>query len=263
MYDMLIIEQDKFANTLSNILKSGSYKVYETNSIDDSIEEIKKVRYNLIFVDIDLVNKNPLFWQMRDKYANDSLVVITSDKDGIEDRLFPIKENVCDIITKPYNMDMVLNLLNSLKEKYRFHIAKESIFSFIKSKISINIPSDKKYIEYLSSYLDNIFYVNLVSDVASFKIAFEEAVINAIIHGNKSDSKKNVKIDIHISHKKIKIVIEDEGQGFDYVNALIKLTETQTNIFKTSGRGIFMMSLYTDDFCYEKDGRKITLVKHL
>lgn len=263
MQNILIIESEQFSNVLSKSLQSRGYKVYETNNIDDAIKEIKINKYFLIFVDIDLVNKQPLFWQIRNKYANQSMVIITSEKNSFENRLFPIKENVCDIILKPYDIDLVMSAVDSLKEKYRFYITKENITQFIKSKSSIKIASDKKHVEYLSSYLSNLFSANLVNNVAPFKIAFEEAVINSIVHGNNSDNEKFVKIDIYINNKKIKIIIEDEGEGFDYVSALIKLTETQSDIFKTSGRGIFMISLYTDDFSYEKDGRKITLIKYI
>ncbi len=39
----------------------------------------------------------------------------------------------------------------------------------------------------------------------------DEAVANAIIHGNKSDETKILEIDIHITDKKIKIVMSDIG----------------------------------------------------
>ena len=58
------------------------------------------------------------------------------------------------------------------------------------------------------------------------------------------------------------IIIEDEGSGFDYCLAMIGLTESQDNIYKDSGRGIFLISLYTDDFYYEDDGRKIVMIKY-
>ena len=45
-----------------------------------------------------------------------------------------------------------------------------------------------------------------------------EAANNAIIHGNKLDEKKLVNISVKKDKRSLRIMIEDEGDGFDYQN---------------------------------------------
>src|SRR4051812_44096824 len=50
--------------------------------------------------------------------------------------------------------------------------------------------------------------------VFAIKLALEEALINAIRHGNKLDPQKMVRVEARISPKRAEITIEDEGPGF-------------------------------------------------
>ena len=47
------------------------------------------------------------------------------------------------------------------------------------------------------------------------RLALEEALVNAIKHGNGSDPLKSVRVSCQITDEKVRIVIEDEGTGFD------------------------------------------------
>ena len=76
-------------------------------------------------------------------------------------------------------------------------------------------------------------------------VTVDEAVTNAIKHGNKFQEDKKVYIDIHIDVERIKIVVADEGPGFD-VKAVPDPTDP-ANFLKPSGRGILFMSIGMDD----------------
>src|SRR5579859_4324134 len=52
-------------------------------------------------------------------------------------------------------------------------------------------------------------------EIFSVKLALEEALVNAIKHGNQFDHNKNVHIAYHIQPERFEIVIRDEGPGFD------------------------------------------------
>lgn len=140
--------------------------------------------------------------------------------------------------------------------------AKDCINKVDRKMSSMKIQSDKLLIPKISSYFFNMLHSNGVEQCDALQIAFEEALTNAIVHGNKNDINKNVNITFNIDCEKVEIIIEDEGRGFDYCLAMIGLTESQDNIYKDSGRGIFLISLYTDDFYYENDGRKIVMIKY-
>src|SRR5712675_162668 len=50
--------------------------------------------------------------------------------------------------------------------------------------------------------------------VFGVRLALEEALVNAIKHGNGLDPSKEVRVGCQISQEKVRIVIEDEGKGF-------------------------------------------------
>jgi len=95
----------------------------------------------------------------------------------------------------------------------------------IEHKAEINLPEEK--------------FVNL-------QIAVSEAILNAIVHGNKEISEKNVYVKIENDERKITISIKDEGKGFD-VNTLPDPTKSE-NLYKEHGRGIFIIKSLVDIF---------------
>ena len=126
----------------------------------------------------------------------------------------------------------------------------------------MKIPSDRSYVSIVSKYFIEFITLNNFTCFDSLVVAFEEALINAIVHGNKEDSSKDVRITFESSGDSIKVSVENEGEGFDYTDAMLKLTQSQENIFQAYGRGIFLISLYTDSFYYENFGKRIVLVKN-
>lgn len=79
-------------------------------------------------------------------------------------------------------------------------------------------------------------------------LAVTEATTNAIIHANKCDPTKLVKIHAQIEDSKLLIKIKDEGKGFDPTK-LPDPTQPE-NLLKDSGRGVFLMKVYMDEVKY-------------
>ena len=79
-------------------------------------------------------------------------------------------------------------------------------------------------------------------------LAVTEATTNAIIHANKCNPAKLVKIHAQIENSKLIIKIKDEGKGFDPTK-LPDPTEPE-NLLKDSGRGVYLMKVYMDDVKY-------------
>ncbi len=86
-----------------------------------------------------------------------------------------------------------------------------------------------------------------VSEEAAFGIdmAVREGIANAVIHGNKLDEAKVVKITVAKSANTLEINVRDQGQGFN-LDTISDPTAAE-NILKTSGRGIFLMRNFMDE----------------
>ena len=94
----------------------------------------------------------------------------------------------------------------------------------------------------------------------AIKISLEEALINAIKHGNKLDAKKRVRVQASVTAAQLEITIEDEGPGFD--RASVPDPTDLANLEKCSGRGILLMESYMDHVEWSHGGRRVRMIKH-
>jgi serine/threonine-protein kinase RsbW len=127
------------------------------------------------------------------------------------------------------------------------------------NSIRIEIPSLAENIRMIESFIDNAkekYHLN--DDIyGNIMIAVTEAVNNAIKHGNKNISSKNVALGLTLKEGLIKFKIEDEGSGFDYHN--LPDPTAPENIEKPGGRGIFLMKHLSDEVDFTEGGRVVEL----
>jgi serine/threonine-protein kinase RsbW len=94
----------------------------------------------------------------------------------------------------------------------------------------------------------NYFAVELGLDeerINGLLLAVTEATTNAIIHGNKNNSLKLVRIYVEVENSILTIRIKDEGIGFD--PSLVPDPTNPENLLKDSGRGLYLMRVYMDE----------------
>ena len=88
-------------------------------------------------------------------------------------------------------------------------------------------------------------------------IAVTEAVNNAIIHGNKSNPNKKVKVIVDKVTKEVVFSVFDEGGGFDFTDLPDPIAPE--NIEKPNGRGIFLMKNLSDKVEFFDNGTKVCI----
>ena len=93
----------------------------------------------------------------------------------------------------------------------------------------------------------------------AIRTALDEALVNAIKHGNRRDPTKKVHVEANVSDQRVEIFIEDEGPGFN--RGGVPDPTAEENLEKCSGRGILLMESYMDSVSWDRDGRRVRLVK--
>ena len=83
-------------------------------------------------------------------------------------------------------------------------------------------------------------------------VSVTEAANNAIIHGNKLDAGKKVKLTCEVSPRWLVVTVSDQGRGFDLKKIRNPLEEK--NLMRESGRGIFLMRTLMDKVEYVAEG---------
>ncbi|MBN1465880.1 ATP-binding protein [candidate division KSB1 bacterium] len=100
-------------------------------------------------------------------------------------------------------------------------------------------------------------------DIENFGIATTEMVNNAIRHGNKSVVDKKVIVKFEKFPSRMQVTVADSGGGFDPDNIADPLDPE--NLYKDSGRGIFIVKMLMDDvkFNFTEQGTKVILIKNI
>jgi serine/threonine-protein kinase RsbW len=144
--------------------------------------------------------------------------------------------------------------LSTLQRRYKY---------IIDMNRQIIIDSDleniKHAVDQIKGLLENIGADE--SDIFDIRLCLEEALINAIKYGNKFEKSKKVVIDFHYKDAKAAISVEDDGRGFNLSS--VPDPTTDENILKGSGRGVFLMRHLMDKLESNKQGNRITMIKHL
>lgn len=92
--------------------------------------------------------------------------------------------------------------------------------------------------------------------------ACNEAVINAIVHGNQLDDTLRVRLEVVIHPGALRIRVRDEGPGFDATCVPNPLAPE--NLRKPSGRGVFLMRALMDEVVFRyaaSGGTQVTMLK--
>jgi serine/threonine-protein kinase RsbW len=116
------------------------------------------------------------------------------------------------------------------------------------STVELRIQSSLDYTDLVENLTNNLTTMaGCDSDHAYFiEMAVREVLINAIRHGNQFDLQKHVRVQFRFDAARFEVQINDEGRGFDYEH--LPDPCDPANLLKSSGRGIFLVRSFMDDF---------------
>ncbi|CAN5316558.1 ATP-binding protein [soil metagenome] len=96
-------------------------------------------------------------------------------------------------------------------------------------------------------------------DLFSIELALEEALVNAIKHGNQLDPDRKVRVQYSISPSRFDIRIEDEGEGFNPGD--VPDPTLPENLARPCGRGLLLIRSFMNDVTYHGRGNVVTMTK--
>jgi serine/threonine-protein kinase RsbW len=94
-------------------------------------------------------------------------------------------------------------------------------------------------------------------EIFAIWVCLQEALVNAIEHGNGNDPNKRVRMTYLTSDYGTWIRIEDQGGGFD-PQALADPTSS-ANLDQPHGRGVFLMRCLMDRVEFNRRGNAVTM----
>ncbi|MBL7072227.1 MAG: ATP-binding protein [Candidatus Omnitrophica bacterium] len=125
------------------------------------------------------------------------------------------------------------------------------------------IPTNSRLLKKISKKLIKLLKKAEIDEEIIFDIhvSLEEALRNAMMHGNKLDIRKKIMVEAELEPSIMKIAVEDEGGGFN-PSKLPDPTHSE-NLLKENGRGIYLMRHLMDEVKFENSGRRVTMTKYL
>ena len=147
------------------------------------------------------------------------------------------------------------------------------------TELESSFDSVREFTQEIEEKLRNLKWSE--GDIGDIQTGLDEALKNAVIHGNlgihengddtiwaeaasritdKEKLDKKVKIQYHITDSEFKIIITDEGEGFE-AEKLPDPTDNE-NLEKNSGRGILIMKHMFDSVEHNNKGNEVTLIKN-
>ena len=97
------------------------------------------------------------------------------------------------------------------------------------------------------------------SDIFAVKLAVEEALVNAIKHGNQLDSGKHFRVTYNIDGEHFDITISDEGVGFNPEE--VPDPREECNLDRPCGRGVFIIRHFMTTVEYLERGNVVAMTK--
>lgn len=136
----------------------------------------------------------------------------------------------------------------------------------VKKDNRIEIPSALDYLPKVDRFIERkLKKLKIPKDqLVDIAISVSEAVTNAVMHGNKNDASKKVRVSLILEPAAVEIWVEDEGAGFD-PDGVASCLENE-NLLKHTGRGILILKALMDVLEYDCDpegGTKLKMIKYI
>ncbi len=125
------------------------------------------------------------------------------------------------------------------------------------SRIPSEVREGKQLITELLTQLAGLNWPDC--EVFGIHLAVEEAIVNAIKHGNQDDPTKFVEVSIKLSKDRMSIQVTDQGNGFNPAD--VPDPTADENLELPSGRGLMLMRSFMSHVEYNDCGNSVTMAR--
>ncbi len=187
-------------------------------------------------------------------------VIVSGEAAGINVHK-AFKVGATNYLQKPYDKDDLEKIIEKTLSYKTRQRAKPLPASGLREIIEIELPSEVQYLDGVLTYLiERAARFGIIQPTSSNTfVALDEALSNAIRHGNQNDPTKKVRVRVELSAAEARFTIRDEGPGFN--PAAVPDPLDPANLYKNSGRGVLLIQHIMDEVTYNEQGNEVTMVK--
>ncbi|MFM9963717.1 MAG: response regulator [Planctomycetaceae bacterium] len=290
-HTVLVVDDSAIDRRLASGLleRDGGYQILLATSGKDALQVLKSQPIDLVLTDLqmDEMDGLELVEAVRADYPLTPVILMTA-LGSEEIAVKALERGAASYVAKRRLQQDLMEIVdqviansdeNRLQSRLMHRLARNE-FSFV-------LYNDLSLVHSLVKYLQHTLRcVRLADEVDRLRvgIAVEEALLNALYHGNlevssllkETDpnlfeetarqrsleepySKRRIFVDAVVSREAARFIIRDEGHGFD--PAILPDPCDPANLEKASGRGILLMRSFMDEIIFNEQGNQVTLVK--
>lgn len=216
-------------------------------------------------------------------------VVVVTSRSSISNAVEALNRGAAYYVPKNVHADALREAIEKMIHTARDRRRQADVMETISShRQEFQIGNDRRVIPLLWNHIQTgLVALGFLEPqtIVRTGVAFQEAVMNAIVHGNLEISSsmrditpmvfeeqvlersgrepyrgRQVQIVCEVSREKLEFEVTDEGTGFD--PGTIPDPTLPENLLRASGRGLLLMKHFMDEVCYNSQGNAVTLVKY-
>jgi len=260
---VIIDNQTQELKPLFKYLIFSNLPTFYTRNVAYALEKLRKYPQSIILAQTLLFNSDipQLGESLKKQKFKGRLIPVCTDPLEVR-ALDSLKTKGRIFVTDLSDMEKVAEMIKRYYEDGVEWPLELSPFVTCESSYRLKIPSDLSYVDrtihFLLKQIYNLHHTHQYD--SPIRITLIEALSNAIEHGNKNDICKYVEMEFQLTRKRLRISIQDEGDGFDHLKAgdLRSANEKLSD----RGRGIFMIKKFMDEVKFNKKGNEILIVKN-
>jgi CheY-like chemotaxis protein/anti-sigma regulatory factor (Ser/Thr protein kinase) len=291
MPNVLIVDDSPIERRLAAgvLCCDDSWHIVEASDVQEAVFLAESTPLDLVLTDARMPGGDGLELLQRIKSAQPLIPVIMMTGYGSEELAVQalqagadgyitkdkLSRDLCDVVERVLNIAQENRSRATVLEMYSHQV------------ISLVMESNPQHAGHVVRHLvDQCSDFGIIgpSDRIRLTVAFEEALLNAVIHGNlevTSDLReladgsferlvrerqetppycdRRIYITCTLTPEEARVVIRDEGAGFD-VSSIPDPREPERMMI-ASGRGLFLMRTFLDKVMFNAFGNEVTLVK--
>jgi CheY-like chemotaxis protein/anti-sigma regulatory factor (Ser/Thr protein kinase) len=285
---LVVDDQEALRSLLVRLLEREGFEPLEAEDGARAVEIYKTESPLVVVSDIMMPRMDglALLNEIRNYDRNATVILMTGQ--GNEDVLLKaLRGGASNFFKKPFNVRELIEEIRKVVE-FRLEAARSSLFSPLlveETKRFVMPRADSPFFSIINQITLQLPCLLPQEDILNLKIGIEEAITNAVEHGNlgitfdeksaaiqegrlaaliadkgrKSDEAgRAVRIASRLSPELFEISIQDDGEGFDW--RTLPTVEPE-NLLVFNGRGIFLTKIYFDEVIYNEAGNAVTLRK--
>ncbi len=260
---LVVDDEESIRKVIVAVFAGRNYRISSVANGFAAIKIIESEKVDLVILDLKMPGMDgmELLGRIKD-FSSEILVVVITGFADVDNTAKALKAGASDFLPKPFGAQDIFHSVSRLLELQQSRVENQRVLPYFDFSMKAAIPSKSEningVIHYITEHLKDIGLC-APAQLGNVNIALYEALVNAMLHGNGKDESKKVWLTVDISYNEARFKIRDEGSGF--VPDETGGPSDTKNLYKASGRGIYLMRHFMDSVSYNEIGNEVTMVK--